>query len=104
MLSAFTLGVIHAFSCVTLGLNQVVTATAINMLALGLSSSFLRTFFGTSTQALRSVGFTPFKIPILGDIPVIGEIFFNQTFLVYIALILVPLTYYVFFHTTWGLR
>ncbi len=104
MLSALILGIIHAFSCVTLGLHQVVTATGINMLALGLSSSLLRTFFGTSTNALRSVGFTPTKVPVLGDIPIIGKILFNQTILVYVALILVPLTYYVFFHTTWGLK
>lgn len=104
ILAAAVFGVIHAFSCVTLGLNQVVVAVAINILSLGVTSSLLRTFFGTTTNALRSTGFTPLVIPGLSSIPVLGPIFFKQTILVYIALIIVPLTYYVFYHTTWGLK
>ena len=104
MLSGLFLGIIHAFSCVSLGLNQVVTAVAINIFSLGITSSLLRTFFGTTTNALRSAGFTPWEIPILSKIPILGPIFFKQTVLVYIAMILVPITHYVFFHTTWGLK
>ena len=41
---------------------------------------------------------------MLGDIPFIGEILFNQNVLVYGAFLLVPLTWFILDKTTWGLR
>lgn len=104
ILGALILGLIHSFSCISLGLNQVVVAVAINILATGLTSSLLRTLFGASTSQLKSVGFQPWEIPLLSDIPVIGPIFFRQTVLVYLALLLVPITWWLFYKTTWGLK
>ena len=103
ILGAMILGLIHSFCCISLGLNQVVVAVAVNILALGLTSALLRTIFGSTTSQLTSVGFKPIAIPILSSIPIIGQIFFNQTILVYIGLILIPITWWVFYKTTWGL-
>jgi len=104
VIGAMILGFIHAFSCISLGLNQVVVAVAVNILGLGLTSSLLRTLFGASTSQLKSAGFKPWEIPFLSNIPVIGTIFFKQTVLVYIGLLLIPLTWWVFYKTTWGLK
>jgi ABC-type uncharacterized transport system permease subunit len=104
ILGAMIFGLIHSFCCVSLGLNQVVVAVAINILGLGLTSSLLRTMFGSTTNQLRSVGFKPIEIPILSQIPILGPIFFKQTILVYIALLLIPITWWVFYKTTWGLK
>jgi general nucleoside transport system permease protein len=104
IISAMFFGLIHSFSCVSLGLNQIVIAVAINILALGLTSSLLRTLFGSTTNQLKSAGFAPIEIPFLSSIPVIGTIFFKQTILVYIGLILIPLTWWYLYKTTWGLK
>jgi simple sugar transport system permease protein len=50
------------------------------------------------------VGFQPVKIPLLGDIPIIGEIFFQHSLLVYGAFLLVPIAWWVLERTTWGLK
>ena len=50
------------------------------------------------------VGFPPIKIPLLGDIPGIGPIFFEQSLLVYAAFLLVPIATWVLNKTTLGLK
>lgn len=102
--ASMVIGLIHAFSCVTLSVNQVVVAVAINILSLGITSSLFRTIFGVTTNQLESVGFNPVAIPILSSIPYIGPVFFNQTFLTYLAYLLVPAVYIIFFKTSWGLK
>jgi len=49
-------------------------------------------------------GFQAVKIPLLGDIPVVGQIFFNHSLLVYGAFLLVPIAWWVLEKTTWGLK
>ena len=49
-------------------------------------------------------GFQPVKIPLLGDIPLIGNVLFNQSLPVYGAFLLVPLTWFILDKTTWGLK
>jgi simple sugar transport system permease protein len=49
-------------------------------------------------------GFPPLHIPILGDIPVIGEVLFNHNILVYGAYALVPVVWFVLKKTTIGLK
>ncbi|MDP2014086.1 MAG: ABC transporter permease, partial [Actinomycetota bacterium] len=48
--------------------------------------------------------FPAIKIPVLGDIPIIGPMFFNQTVMVYGMFLLVGLTTFFLFRTRWGLR
>jgi ABC-type uncharacterized transport system permease subunit len=49
-------------------------------------------------------GFPRIRIPLLSDIPVIGEIFFRHNLLVYVAFALVPLAWFVLNKTTLGLK
>ncbi len=101
---AMIFGLIHAFCCISLGLNQVVVSVAINILALGITSTLLRTLFGSTTSRLKSVGFSPVEIPLLSDIPVLGSIIFKQTVLVYIGLAMIPVIWWIFYKTSWGLK
>jgi simple sugar transport system permease protein len=48
--------------------------------------------------------FTPVKIPVLGDIPIIGPIFFDSTYLLYITYVLIVVIQVGLFRTRWGLR
>jgi ABC-type uncharacterized transport system permease subunit len=68
---------------------------------LGLSSLLFRVTIGT----VKTVdGFPQANIPLLADIPVLGEIFFQHSIMVYGAFLLVPLAWFVLEKTTWGLR
>ena len=95
------LGLLMAFVSVTLKAEQGISGIGLSLFGLGLSSLL----FERSVTTLTSInGFQPVRIPLLGSIPYIGDTFFNHSWLVYIAFLLVPLGAYVFNHTTLGLK
>jgi simple sugar transport system permease protein len=49
-------------------------------------------------------GFAPIRLPVLGSIPILGDVLFNHNVLVYGAYLLVPLAWFVLHRTTWGLK
>jgi simple sugar transport system permease protein len=103
MLVGALLGLIFAFVTITLAGDQVVTGMAINVLALGLSTYLFRLAYGLEGSSHNVAAFKPIHIPILSDIPFLGPILFQQTALVYLAFLLVPITSFVLFRTMWGL-
>ncbi|GBE91939.1 ABC transporter permease [Nostoc cycadae] len=95
-------GLLHAFLCVTLRVDQLVSGLAINLVAAGLTSFLARlVFHGASTQRLP--GIEPLIIPGLANIPVLGVLLFQQDILVYLLLFLIAVSVYVLFHTSFGL-
>lgn len=94
---------IFAYVTVKIKINQIVSGVAINLLAVGLTSFFFRALFGITTVPITVEAFKPLEIPFLSSIPIIGEVFFKQTILVYIAFILVPISSYILYRTSWGL-
>lgn len=109
MAAGIFVAILYAVMAVSVGANQVVSAVALNMGVLGLSSLlYVLAFAGGSEQIVENVIRVPslpfWKIPLLGDIPILGPIFFNQYPLVYLAFILVPGVWYILYHTTWGLK
>ena len=92
LLLAIALGglmaLLYAFVTVTLGQQQVVTGTAMNILAVGFCSYFQRVLFGVPTTPLQIDTLPKLSIPLLSKIPFIGEIFFQQNILTYMAYIL----------------
>ena len=94
-------GLLHAFLCVSLRVNQLVSGLAINLVASGLTAFFSRLVFDGGTQRLK--GIEAIRIPVLGGIPVIGELFFQQDFLVYLLIFLIGFSTYFLFHTSPGL-
>lgn len=95
-------GLLHAYLCVTLRVDQLVSGLAINLAAAGLTAFGARVIFETnSAQQLQ--GFEPIGIPILKQIPILGPVLFNQDFLVYLLFLLVPLSTYLLFFTSVGL-
>ena len=85
LLLAIALGglmaLLYAFVTVTLGQQQVVTGTAMNILAVGFCSYFQRVLFGVPTTPLQIDTLPKLSIPLLSKIPFIGEIFFQQNIL-----------------------
>jgi len=95
------MGLLMAFVSVTLKAEQGISGIGLYMFGLGLSSLLFKTTIGTVKTV---TGFQAVKIPLLGDIPVIGEIFFHHSLLVYGAFLLVPIAWWVMEKTTLGLR
>ena len=92
------LSLIHAFFTLRLRANQVLSGLALTILGTGLANFLGRPLIGTSGVRIRAEA-----LPYLSDIPVIGDIFFNQSPLAYAAYILVPLVWYIVFKTRTGL-
>ncbi|MEL7589668.1 MAG: ABC transporter permease [Anaerolineaceae bacterium] len=95
------MGLLMSFISITLKAEQGISGIGLYMFGLGLSSLLFKTTIGTVKTV---IGFQPIKIPLLGDIPVVGEIFFRHSLLVYGAFLLVPIAWWVMEKTTWGLR
>ncbi|MBI3764469.1 MAG: ABC transporter permease [Chloroflexi bacterium] len=104
MLSGLMIAIVIAVFDVTLGADQTIVGIMIVIAAQGLVTYLNNVIYKGGYVPPRIGGFTPIRIPLLADIPVIGDTFFNQNILVYIAFLLVPLFAVVLFKTTWGLR
>lgn len=95
---------IFALFTVTIKADQTVIGTGMNILASGLTITVNRAIFGASTSPPKIDVFSSVPIPLLSDIPVIGPALFNQSLPVYLAFILVPVTWFVMFRTNIGLK
>jgi ABC-type uncharacterized transport system permease subunit len=95
---------IHALMCITFEADQIISGTAINLLALGGTGFLMVLIFGSGGTSPRVSGFKEVAIPLLSDIPLIGPALFNQSLLVYLMYILIPITYFLIFRTPFGLR
>ena len=102
--SGLALAALFAYVVVAHSANQVVVGTAINLLAIGLTGVAYRAVFGVTGAALTIAGAPALPIPVLGDLPVVGRAFFDQTALVYAALLLVPGIAIGLSHTMPGLK
>ena len=101
MLFAGLISQIHAFIVITLQADQVVSGLSLTFLGAGISL-----VLGEGLSKAGTVALLPnFSIPLLTLIPIIGKIFFtNQSVLVYIGYLLVPLSWYYINRTRPGLH
>lgn len=98
------LGAFLAWLTVRFRVDQIIAGVVINIFALGLTS-FLASRVLRESQDLNATGrFSSIRIPILADIPVVGQMFFDHNIFVYGMFILVILLHLGFFYTRWGLR
>jgi general nucleoside transport system permease protein len=96
-------GAFHALLSVTYRVDQIISGTVLNVLAVGLTGFFYRVFF-FQTAILHGPGVLPtLRPPLLSDIPALGIIFQQQPIAI-ATLILVALSQGLLFHTVWGLR
>ncbi len=101
LLTGGILGLLHALLSIQYKVNQIVSGTVINILAVGLTS-FARREVLLSSEAGRET-LQPMPIPILSDIPVIGDIFFNGRPIFYAMFILLIATMQILlFRSRWG--
>ena len=95
------MGVITAFVSVTLKAEQGISGIGVYLFGLGFSSLLFQKLVGTP---LPIATLQPVGIPVLDSIPLIGGMFFDQSLLVYMAFLLVPVVAFVLNRTTYGLK
>jgi simple sugar transport system permease protein len=107
MITGGLLSLIHAFLCVTMRANQVVSGLAITMFGTGLAN-FLGQRLGPIANGRNLVGvnlatkFDNIAIPGLHSIPVLGA-FFDVSVLTYALYLIIPFAWYFMYKTKHGL-
>ena len=107
MLTGGLLSLIHAFLCVTMRANQVVSGLAITMFGTGLAN-FLGQRLGPASNHYNLVGmnlssrFENIAIPVLKEIPILGA-FFDVSLLTYALYLLIPFSWFFMYKTKFGL-
>lgn len=98
------MGLLHVFMCVRFKASQTVIGTGINIMAMGVPPLILQAYWGNpgSTPLVPSI--PSVRIPLLADIPVIGDIIGTHSPLTYFALVLVFAATFFLFKTKTGLR
>jgi simple sugar transport system permease protein len=98
-LGGVLVNMIYAFCTITLNAQQIVYGMAINIFAPAVASFIYRVYFGVSSSLAQANLMKTVAIPVLKDIPFLGDLLFNQTPMVYFAYIMVVATA-VFFNKT----
>ncbi|MDX8347031.1 ABC transporter permease [Cognatiyoonia sp. IB215446] len=112
--ASLILSVVHGLASITFRGNQLISGVAINFLAAGLTVVIAQSWFrqgGRTPQLSGDARFNPIELPFadaLSDVPFFGpvyaELISGHTILIYLALLTVPLTWWVLFRTRFGLR
>jgi simple sugar transport system permease protein len=102
VLSGGIIALLHAWLSITFAVDQIVSGTVINILALGSTSFIRREYLLAADGGLRTL--PAVRIPLLADIPIVGEALFNNKPIFYMMFVVIIVSHIVLFHTKWGLR
>ncbi len=95
---------IHAFLSVSVGANQFISGIVLSLFGLGVTSYIFRVIVGIPRVPPTANPLESIHVPVLSKIPVLGPILFQSNILVYLGLVLVPLSAFILFRTTAGLK
>lgn len=95
-------GLLLGYTSVKLGVSQMVVGLGINIFYLGLTGYFYRLIDDSGANTIAA-NFPEIGIPVLSNIPVVGEIFFRHNIMVYLGLIVVIFIAWFLSKTTIGL-
>ncbi|MDG0990521.1 MAG: ABC transporter permease [Yoonia sp.] len=114
IVASLALSAVHGLASITFRGNQLISGVAINFLAAGLTVVVAQSWFGQGGRTPQLAGaarFEPITLPFaeaIRDVSFIGPVYYElisgHTALVYIALLFVPLTWWVMYRTRFGLR
>ncbi|NLZ49958.1 MAG: ABC transporter permease [Clostridiales bacterium] len=95
---------LHAFASISMKADQVVSGTAINILVPALTI-FLARSINKGSGIIPVKGLELWDVPILSKIPIIGSLFFHNTYTTtFISIIIVIISWYVLYYRPFGLR
>jgi simple sugar transport system permease protein len=104
MAAGMLFSLLHAFASINLSANQIISGTAINMVAGALTVFLARNMTGSGNIRIQR-GFTPKDVPGLKDIPVIGDLFFTNAYVTTLVILMILfLSSFVLYKTPFGLR
>src|SRR5699024_3857909 len=96
---------LHALATITFRADHIISGTVVNLMAPALGVFLIKVWYGKgqTDNIDRNLGY--FSFPVLKDIPVIGDIFFKNTFLpAYLAILVAVIAWYIIKKTRFGLR
>lgn len=92
----------HGFLSITARINQIISGLALNLLALGATGYANTLVFGVQTGK-QVPAFGTYRIPVLGSIPLLGKVLFDQTVFTYFAAVLLVAVVVYFRRTRSGM-
>jgi simple sugar transport system permease protein len=98
------LALIHAFFSIHLQGDQIISGFAINILALGLTGYLFRSIYSTGGTPELEERIPNVRLPLIEDIPFIGDVFGNLSLMIWVMFATVILAFIVLFKTPLGLR
>jgi len=104
ILSGGLMALLHAVLSIHLRADQIVGGTAINFLALGLTGYLFIDIYGQEGAPSGISGIPQVNIGFIDSIPFFGEVFGQLNLMIWVAIVLVPLSWVVLFKTPLGLR
>lgn len=96
---------LHAVSTVSFRADHIISGTVMNMLAPPLAVFLTKVIYdaGQTPNITRGLDYT--RIPVLADIPIVGTLFFKNSYLpAYVAIVIAIFASFVIFKTKFGLR
>lgn len=100
MVAGCLMALIHAVLVISLRANQVISGLALTIFGVGLSAYLGRSLAGEQAPDR----FEKIVLPLLGDLPFFGKVFFQQDALVYMLYVLAPLLSFFIYRTRQGLE
>lgn len=96
--AGFAVSMVQAHLSHQLSIDQFVVGLTLNIFVLGLAL-----FLDTRWEAVTRV-VAPTEVPVLVDIPLVGEALFGQPWPMYLIVAVVPVAWWLLFRTRWGLE
>jgi len=98
-------GLILGVFAISFFVDQVIVGVVLNVLVIGLTSFMFSQVLAPNAADLNSPPrFSSWEIPLLGEIPLVGPVLFQQTPIVYLLYITVAVVTWALYRTRWGLR
>jgi simple sugar transport system permease protein len=97
------MALLHAFLSIRFEVDQIISGTVINLMAVGLTGYLNRVIYvGRVVPGVRTLPMI--ELPLLSQIPFLGPILFRHQPITFLSILAVFVAHVVLFYTPWGLR
>ena len=98
-------GALLAVFAIAYTVNQIVLGVVLNTLVLGVTGYLYNAIMVPYGDTINNPAtFSSWKVPGLGDIPIIGPVFFNSNVFLYLTYVILAVVQIGLWRTRWGLR
>jgi simple sugar transport system permease protein len=102
-LAGMLISALFGFFAIRIRADQIITGTAISLLALGITATLYRQMYGAEGAALSIPTMGVAEVPLLSSIPILGRALFAQPPVAYLLYALVPAVWWWMYRTNAGL-